>query len=182
MDDDTAVVAAAIATRLKLRGNPERAALAVRDKYLQRSALAAAGVRVPGFSLHTLGEDAKDVGAVTRYPCVTKPLRLAASRGVIRADDPRAFVAAQARLAAILAQPDIAGCGEWAEQYLVEDFVGGPEVALEGLVIAGRLNVLAIFDKPDPLEGPFFEETIYVTPSRLPAAAQAAIADCARPR
>ena len=180
VDDDTAVTAAAIATRVNLRGNPERAALAARDKHLQRATLAAAGVRVPGFSLHTLGEDAKDLGAVTRYPCVIKPLRLAASRGVIRADDPRAFVAAQARLAAILAQPDIAGCGEWAEQYLVEDFIGGPEVALEGLVAGGRLHVLTIFDKPDPLDGPFFEETIYVTPSRLPAAAQTAIAACAQ--
>jgi hypothetical protein len=89
-------------------------------------------------------------------------------------------VAAEARLAAILAQPDIAGCGEWAAQYLVEDFVGGPEVALEGLVTGGRLHVLTIFDKPDPLDGPFFEETIYVTPSRLPDAAQAAIAACAQ--
>jgi len=85
-----------------------------------------------------------------------------------------------ADLPAILAQPDIAGCGEWGEQYLVEDFIGGPEVALEGLVIAGRLHVLAIFDKPDPLDGPFFEETIYVTPSRLPDAVQVAIAECAQ--
>jgi len=180
VDDDTAVVAAAIATRLRLRGNPERAALAARDKHVQRVVLDQAGVRVPAFSAHMLAEPAADVAASTRYPCVIKPLRLAASRGVIRADDPSTFVAAQARLAAILSQPDSAGCGEWVEQYLVEDFVGGPEVALEGLVIAGRLNVLAIFDKPDPLEGPFFEETIYVTPSRLPAAAQAAIADCAQ--
>jgi biotin carboxylase len=180
VDDDTAVVAAAIATRLQLRGNTERAALAARDKHLQRVTLAQAGVRVPRFSLHTLKERARDVAAALRYPCVIKPLRLAASRGVIRADDPGAFVTAQARLAAILAQPDIAGCGEWAEQYLVEDFIGGPEVALEGLVIAGRLHVLAIFDKPDPLDGPFFEETIYVTPSRLPETAQAAIAACAQ--
>ncbi len=180
VDDDTAVVAAAIATRLHLRGNPARAALAARDKHLQRVTLAQAGVPVPGFSVHMLAEPATDVAAAVRYPCVIKPLRLAASRGVIRADDPRTFVAAQARLAAILAQPDIAGCGEWAGQYLVEDFIGGPEVALEGLVIAGRLHVLALFDKPDPLDGPFFEETIYVTPSRLPNAAQAAIADCAQ--
>jgi len=127
-----------------------------------------------------LAEPATDVAAAARYPCVIKPLRLAASRGVIRADNPNAFVDAQTRLAAILAQPGIAGCGEWAEQYLVEDFIGGPEVALEGLVVAGRLRVLAIFDKPDPLDGPFFEETIYVTPSRLPDAAQAAIAECAQ--
>jgi biotin carboxylase len=180
VDDDTAIVAAAIATRLGLRGNAERAALAARDKHLQRVSLAQAGVQVPGFSVHTLAEPATDVAAAVRYPCVIKPLRLSASRGVIRADNPEAFVAAQTRLAAILAQPDIAGCGEWAERYLVEDFVGGPEVALEGLVSDGRLHVLAIFDKPDPLDGPFFEETLYVTPSRLPNAAQAAIAECAQ--
>ncbi len=180
VDDDTAVVAAAIATRLTLSGNPERAALAARDKHLQRLTLAQAGVRVPAFALHMLAEPAEDVAAAVRYPCVIKPLRLAASRGVIRADDPRAFVAARARLAAILAQPDIASCGEWAEQYLVEDFIAGSEVALEGLATDGRLHVLAIFDKPDPLDGPFFEETIYVTPSRLPDAAQAAIAECAQ--
>jgi len=110
-----------------LRGNPARAALAARDKRLQRVTLAQAGVQVPGFSVHMLAEPATDVAAAVRYPCVIKPLRLSASRGVIRADDPRAFVAAQARLAAILAQPDIAGCGEWGEQYLVEDFIGGPE-------------------------------------------------------
>ena len=180
VDDDTAVVAAAVAARLKLRGNPERAALAARDKHLQRVTLTQAGVRGPAFSLHMQAQPAADVAAAARYPCVIKPLRLSASRGVIRADDAPSFVAARERLAAILAQPDIAGCGEWAEQYLVEDFVGGPEVALEGLVVAGRLHVLAIFDKPDPLDGPFFEETIYVTPSRLPAAAQAAIAECAQ--
>src|SRR5206468_2344270 len=67
-----------------------------------------------------------------------------------------------------------------ADQYLVEDFIGGPEVALEGLVVSGRLHVLAMFDKPDPLDGPFFEETIYVTPSRLPDTAQTAIAECAQ--
>ena len=180
VDDDTAVVAAAIAARLTLRGNPEAAALGARDKHLQRVTLARAGVRVPGFSVHTLAEPPADVAPAVRYPCVIKPLRLSASRGVIRADDPRTFVAAQKQLAAILAQPDIAGCGAWAEQYLVEDFIGGPEVALEGLVVAGRLHVLAIFDKPDPLDGPFFEETIYVTPSRLPDAAQQAIAECAQ--
>src|SRR5204862_7752 len=72
------------------------------------------------------------------------------------------------------------GCGEWASQFLVEDFVPGPEVALEGLLVEGRLQVLALFDKPDPLDGPYFEETIYLTPSRLPAAAQTAIAACAQ--
>jgi ATP-grasp domain-containing protein/L-aminoacid ligase-like protein len=84
-------------------------------------------------------------------------------------------VAAFKRLARILAEPEVAACGEAARYFLVEDFVAGAEVALEGLLVAGRLHVLALFDKPDPLDGPYFEETLYVTPSRIPGAGQAAI-------
>jgi biotin carboxylase len=105
------------------------------------------------------------------YPCVVKPLRLNGSRGVIRADDPAQFVAAAQRLARLL--HNIEGAGP--HPFLVEDFIPGFEVALEGLIDNGRLQVLALFDKPDPLDGPFFEETIYVTPSRLPRAVQEAI-------
>src|SRR5207245_6593211 len=121
-------------------------------------------VAVPRFSLQAIDADPRTLAATTRYPCVLKPLRLSASRGVIRANNPEEFVAAHTRLKRILAAPEFAGCGEWAEQFLVEDFVPGPEVALEGLLVSGRLHVLALFDKPDPLDGPFFEETIYVTP------------------
>jgi len=178
VDDDGAVVAAAIAGRLGLRGNPPAAALAARDKHVQRRELAGHGVPVPRFELHGLDEDVRAVAARVHYPCVLKPLRLAASRGVIRADDPAGFVAAFDRLRRILEQPDVAACGDWARRFLVEDFVPGPEVALEGLVIDGRLEVLGLFDKPDPLDGPFFEETMYVTPSRLPDPAQRALARC----
>jgi biotin carboxylase len=110
------------------------------------------------------------------YPCVLKPTILAASRGVIRADDPAAFIAAFQRIAAILRAPETSSLGDGATEVLVEDFIPGREVALEGLLVAGELHVLALFDKPDPLDGPYFEETIYVTPSRLPADVQAAIA------
>jgi biotin carboxylase len=112
-----------------------------------------------------------------RYPCVLKPLVLSASRGVIRADDAAGFVTAFARVAAILADPEVRALGEGTEQILVEDFVPGTEVALEGLLTDGILTVLALFDKPDPLDGPFFEETIYVTPSRLPEATQRTITE-----
>jgi biotin carboxylase len=114
------------------------------------------------------------------YPCVLKPTILAGSRGVIRADDAAAFVAAFRRIAAILAGSDVAALGEGADEVLVEDFIPGPEIALEGLLVGGELHVLALFDKPDPLDGPYFEETIYVTPSRLPADTQAVIAAEAR--
>ena len=179
VDDDTAIVAAAIAERLKLKGNPMHAAEAARDKHRQRQLLADANVPIPRFALHLLSEDAAELATTIRYPCVLKPLRLSASRGVIRADNPQGFIKAHSRLKAILAQPEAAACGESAWHYLVEEFIPGYEVALEGLVVNRRLHVLAIFDKPDPLDGPFFEETIYLTPSRVPAPLQAAIRDCA---
>jgi biotin carboxylase len=113
------------------------------------------------------------------YPCVVKPLSLSASRGVIRADDPTQFADACHRLMAILQRPDVAvSRRRSAQEILVERFIPGSEVALEGLLTNGQLRVLALFDKPDPLDGPFFEETIYVTPSRLPSAVQHQIASC----
>jgi len=178
VDDDTAVVAAAIAQELGLRGNPVAAARAARDKYQQRQLLAAAGVAVPRFELLAIAADPEPLASRVAYPCVLKPLRLSASRGVIRADTSGEFVAAFERVKRILEQ---AGCGDPASRsILVEAFVPGREVAVEGLVTRGSLRVLAIFDKPDPLDGPFFEETIYVTPSRLPRPAQQAIAACAQ--
>jgi len=180
VDDDTAIVAAHIAKRLGLRGNPVEAAMAARDKHRQLELLSAARVPVPAYVLHRSDADSAAISAGVTYPCVIKPLLLSASRGVIRADNPAEFVIAFRRLQAILAEPEVAACGEPARQILVERFVPGVEVALEGLVTDGRLEVLALFDKPDPLDGPFFEETIYVTPSRLPAPAQEEIASVAR--
>ena len=174
VDDDTAVVAAAIATALGLRGNDVAAARAARDKHEQRTSLATAGVPVPHFRLFPVDEDPRRLAAGVPYPCVLKPLRLAASRGVIRADTQEDFVAAFERVKRILEQ---AGCA--SRSILVEDFVPGREYALEGLLLAGELRVLALFDKPDPLDGPYFEETIYVTPSRLPPEEQRAVAACA---
>jgi len=179
VDDDTAIVAAFVAERLKLKGNAIHAAEAARDKHQQRQMLAAAGVPIPRFELRMLTEDSAQIAKTIRYPCVVKPLRLSASRGVIRADNPQAFIRAQGRLKAILAQPEAAACGEPAWHYLIEEFIPGYEVALEGLVVNRRLQVLAIFDKPDPLDGPFFEETIYLTPSTVPAGLQTAITQCA---
>jgi biotin carboxylase len=179
VDDDTAILAATIARALGLRGNTVEAMVAARDKHRQRELLAAAGVPVPRFALHDIAADPAIAAAAAPYPCVLKPLRLSASRGVIRADDRAEFLTAHARIARILATPEAAACGEPARQYLVEEFIPGDEVAVEGLVTAGALTVLAIFDKPDPLDGPYFEETIYVTPSRLSADAQGGIADCA---
>ena len=172
VDDLTTVVAAAIAARLGLKANPVAAAAAARDKHAMRQRLRAAGVPQPRFALVALAEDPARAAARAAYPCVLKPRALSASRGVIRADGPDEFVAAFRRIAALLGRDDVAVSGEAARALLVEEFVPGREVALEGLLMAGGLQTLALFDKPDPLDGPFFEETIYVTPSRLPRQAQ----------
>jgi biotin carboxylase len=178
VDDGTAVIAALAAERLGLARNPPAAARRTANKLAQREALQAAGVPVPRFQAFPIAGGPDGPSSVVPYPCVLKPLGLSASRGVIRADDPVSFREAWRRIVAILAsargerKAREEGAGS---QLLVEDFVPGPEVALEGLLRGGRLEVLALFDKPDPLDGPFFEETLYVTPSRHPAAAQAEV-------
>ena len=159
--DDGGVRAAALASeRLGLRGNPPEAVARARDKAAMRAALDAAGVRQPEWSV---GRDPEPPG----YPCVLKPLTLSASRGVIRADTPEEARAAAERIRAILADPDA--------ELMAERFVPGPEVAVEAILDRGRLETLGVFDKPDPLDGPYFEETIYVTPSRLPEATLAEV-------
>ena len=179
VDDDTVILATAINLALGRATNPLPAVEAARDKFLQREAMRAAGVPVPDFALHDVALDPAALAPSAPYPCVLKPLRLAASRGVIRADDPAQFVAAFRRIARLLEGKDVPDCGPAGRQLLVEAFVPGPEVALEGLLEKGRLHVLALFDKPDPLDGPYFEETLYVTPSRLPEDAQRALAGVA---
>ena len=179
VDDGGTRLAALASANLGLPYNPRDAVDATRDKHLMRLRLASAGVRSPWFALMALHSTCEPQGAELRrrdipYPCVVKPLSLSASRGVIRADGPQQFSEALARIAAILEhETEDPACAGSSDNVLVEAYVPGTEVAVEGLLTAGCLHVLAVFDKPDPLEGPYFEETIYVTPSRLPAAVQA---------
>jgi biotin carboxylase len=177
VDDATTVVASAIGEALGLRVNPLGAAQATRNKRVMRELLAGAGVPSPAFTVVSVHDDPRAAARRVAYPCVLKPLVLSASRGVIRADDEEAFATAFARVAAILREPEVAALGAGTDEILVESFVPGVEVALEGLLERGTLRPLALFDKPDPLDGPFFEETIYVTPSRQPAPVQDAIVD-----
>lgn len=168
--DDTATLVAALAGRtLGLRHNDPHSAEAARDKIVMRQAFAAAGMPVPWFQPLSLASDPEQVAQDLPYPVVVKPARLSGSRGVIRADDAGAFVAAFHRTREIALRE---GAGAETVAMLAEAYLPGDEVAVEGLLIDGQLQVLAIFDKPDPLVGPFFEETIYVTPSRHPASAQ----------
>ncbi|MDH3527800.1 MAG: ATP-grasp domain-containing protein, partial [Gammaproteobacteria bacterium] len=150
-DDASVELGSRIAEALDLPHNPPRAALYSRRKDLSRQALLTAGVPVPAFRLIDLQQALAPQLECLDYPCVVKPLALSASRGVIRADDAAELLVATERVRALLA-------GETSREtfatthLLVETFVPGPEVALEGLLHAGRLEVLALFDKPDPLE------------------------------
>jgi hypothetical protein len=109
---------------------------------------------------------------------VVKPVALSGSRGVMRADDSADLAAAFERLRALMQQPEVRAERNGAHAIaLIEGFIPGREYALEGVMHHGALQVLAIFDKPDPLDGPFFEETIYLTPSAAPDDTQRAIVD-----
>ena len=169
--DAPAVLASAAAEALSLPFHPVAAAQTCHDKFLLRQALQAAGMLVPGFFRVPPAGDLEEAAARAGYPCVLKPLGLSASRGVIRANNEAEFRTAFLRIRAML------DTGSWLQ---VESYIPGREFAIEGLVTNGELQPLAIFDKPDPLEGPFFEETIYVTPSRESAAVQQSLLDTAR--
>jgi biotin carboxylase len=172
LDDSATLLAARVSQALGLPHNDPEAALAARDKWVMREALRRGGVPVPDYRRYSLSVDPERVAGEVEFPVVVKPTRLSGSRGVIRANDANEFVQAWHRTQQIVLRE-----GEDHEdgELLVERYLPGVEVALEGLLTAGALRTLAIFDKPDPLEGPFFEETIYVTPSRLPQATQTAI-------
>ena len=180
VDEETAVVAAMIGKRLGLPHNAPGAARRTRLKHEMRRALQTAGLPCPAYRLLDIGDDPHRHAGELSYPVVLKPVFLSGSRGVERADDERSFVAAFERIARLLSRAEIARRGgPDAKRILVEGYIEGPEVALEALLTDGEARPLALFDKPDPLEGPFFEETIYVTPSRRPEATQAAIVSAA---
>ncbi len=175
VDDSALVLAARASEALGLPGNPSESTASAANKAVFRDILKAVGLPGPWFREVALSADPQRIAKEVPYPCVLKPLFLSGSRGVIRADGPEPFVAAFRRIGRILADPDVArGGGPLAERLLVEGFIPGAEVALEGMLVDGQFRLLAWFDKPDPLDGPLFEETLYVTPSRYPEAVQRA--------
>jgi len=181
-DDDATVIAALAADELDLTSNSPDAAYAAKNKALMRERLAKEQVQQPKYSVFRIQSDPVEIAQQVQFPCVVKPILLSASQGVIRANDALEFVAAWNTTREIVAKyqsplPPLVRGDEGG--ILVEDYISGIEVALEGILSGGRLQVLALFDKPDPLEGPYFEETIYVTSSRLPRATQDAICDTA---
>jgi len=174
VDDSASEIAALASAALGLPHNAPRAAEAARDKLLMRALMSRGGAPCPVFRPFLLSSDPAAIAAQVTYPCVVKPTRLSGSRGVMRADNPAQCVAAFNRLKRLLLSE---GYIEEETSILVEDFIPGVEVALEGILTHGQLKVLTLFDKPDPLDGPFFEETIYTTPSRLPEDVQRRVAD-----
>ena len=188
--DRPTVIAAHVARALGLPGHPPLAAAIAKHKLRTRERLRDAGLLVPWFAAvsidHAISDEPSAISHWSRrFPCVLKPVALSGSRGVMRADDPPSLDTAVERLRALLEAPDVrAERNEEHKTAIVEGFVPGREFAVEGLLHHGALHVFAVFDKPDPLDGPFFEETIYVTPSRADAPTELAIvnaiADAAR--
>ena len=176
--DRPTVIAAYAAQALGLRGNSPESACASRNKLASRIALRGAGLPVPWFQPVPADRDPRGVADVVPYPCIVKPLAMSGSRGVIRADTREEFLAAFNRVVALLRQPDVRLERDAAHDALmIESFIPGREYAVEAFLDRGALRTLAMFDKPDPLDGPFFEETIYVTPSELSCADQERVSD-----
>ena len=175
-DDETVFLAAKASMQLGLPHNRPDAVQASRDKGRTRERQQSAGMRTPGFRRVAFDEDLEAAAAATRYPCVIKPVFLSAGRGVMKAETPEQFLAAFRRIGKILRRPALTRRGGKAAKYLlVEDYIPGDEVSLEGLLTEGRFRLLALFDKPDPMPGPVFQETMFVTPSRLPRLVQDSI-------
>ncbi len=181
VDEASVTTAAHVASRLQIkRRNPVAAVQATRDKRLLRQRLTESGLPQPRFVATDVDAGDGDVAAaiaVVGLPCVIKPVDLAASRGVIRADTHAGAMAALQRVGDLLRAICAPGS---VPPLIIESYVAGAEVALEGLIRDGELDVIALFDKPDPLTGPFFEETLYVTPSRLERPSQVAIVTAVR--
>lgn len=181
LGDRPSVAGAFAARALGLRGNSPESVEICHNKLWQREVLSAAKLPVPEFFSFQAEEEIARVLPRVKFPCVVKPLTLAASQGVIRANDWEEFKRAVLRIRRLMTSAELRAAHDPSlGQLLVERYIPGKEVAIEGLLERGRLRILAIFDKPDPLEGPYFEETIYVTPSRLALSQQEALRDCAQ--
>jgi len=171
-DDSCVALCSRIAAFLGLPQNSTEAALLTQRKDLAREALSAASCNTPAYQRIEIA-GANPAWLTIDYPLVLKPLGLSASRGVIRANDDAEFMAAVRRIDAILEATGQQGV--LREHLLVESYIDGPEYAVEGFMVDGQFRLLTIFDKPDPLTGPYFEETYYLTPSLLESPRQAAL-------
>lgn len=154
-DEARIAATAAVAERLGLPTSPVEAVLACRDKWSTRRALAAAGV--PQATAVAVGGPAEALAAAARigYPVVLKPRNLAASFGVSRADDEAGLAGAyvRARSVTLPEAPET-----FAEDVLVEEFLDGPEVSVDAMVLDGWVEPLVVAHKRTGFP-PSFEET-----------------------
>ena len=164
-DTPMLVLAATVAATMGLPHNPAGAVRAATDKAAQRRRWAAAGVPQPSFQVVPAGDCVRQAAEAVGFPCVVKAVSLSASQGVLRADDPAAAVQAADRIRQVLDEAERPA----SEPLLVEEYLPGPELSIDGVLTAGDLTVTAVFDKPGTPDGPTFEETLLVSPSRLAA-------------
>ena len=179
VDDTTGTIAAIASQKLGLKYNTPEAVKATGNKLLLRQALGKADLSNIKYNTIGLEENPKLIAQATDFPCVLKPFNLTASQGVIRVNNKQDFILAFERIKLLLLDIKNNTQKEIIPKILIEDYIEGEEVALEGIMVGGKLDVLALFDKPDPLEGPYFEETIYITPSKKSLEVQASIKNMA---
>ena len=177
-DTPMLVLAATVAAAMGLPHNPVDAVRAALDKAAQRQRWAAAGVPQPSFRLVPAGDCVRQAAEAIGFPCVVKAVSLSASQGVLRADDPAAAVEAARRIRQVLDDAERPA----DEPLLIEEYLPGPELSIDGVLTAGDLTVTAVFDKPGMPDGPTFEETLLVSPSRLAAGTLAAAVRIGRGR
>lgn len=170
VDDHGQALAAQLRVALNVPGNAPEAVATLTDKLRFRQLQQAIGLPHPAFA--EIGDAGVNTSAAPGFPLVVKARRLNASRGVVRADDADQLARALVQVRRIQQRAQ-----REREDLIIEAFIPGVEVALDGVLSGGVLQVLAIFDKPDPLDGPYFEETLFITPSRLPQATQREFAD-----
>jgi hypothetical protein len=163
-DDGTLELATVVATEFGLHTNPPLSTKISRRKDRSRVVQRDFGLRTPWFvSVAVSSHGEPEVPSGVSYPCVAKPVTLSASRGVIRANNEHELLIALSRISKII---ESAG-PEHPRVALIEEYIPGMEYVVEGLLNSGNWQTMAIFGKPDPLEGPFFEETIYIAPPSL---------------
>src|SRR6202030_571641 len=168
LGDRPTLAAAYVARGLGIEHNHPASVEACRSKLRLREVFRDAGLPMPWFRSVPLQAIPEPALMGMAYPCVLKPISLSASQGVVRVNNREEFLAGANRLKRLLDSAEIQATREAnLDRMIVEEYLPGREGAVEGVLTSGELRVLAIFDKPDPLEGPYFEETIYVTPSRL---------------
>ena len=168
VDEESIILAAKLSESLCIEHNSLESVKLTKNKYLMRRELKKSGLKSPWFKRFSIDEKPKDIFTELRLPCVLKPTFLSASQGVLRVNSFKDFVKGFELLSDLLTEMKVKKRGgDQVKWILVEEYIPGKEVSIEGIVNEGKLKDLAIFDKPEPLEGPIFQETILITPSIL---------------